>query len=211
MGLDMKHGFFKYGFFKPGIWILLLIVLAGLLYWVVSKPQYPLTQEDAKKFFLEDLKTKYPDADIREVIEIIEMKTKEGENYYQLKARVTYGFYTPCPERLDIQYEYPPKNFVAQPPAYITKGCEICKNQENCIIAFPEEAIIASHKFDGGEKVREFIKENQDAKPMARFESEYKNYTDIWLVKWSSQNKSILAIVSKTGKKVINVEEEIQE
>ncbi|MEM4554982.1 MAG: hypothetical protein QXT25_03985 [Candidatus Anstonellaceae archaeon] len=194
---------------KTSSLVLLLIGFALILaVFVFSKPAYPMTESDAKKFFLEDLKEKYPDADVREIIEILLLTSPDGTPYYQLKARVTKGLYTPCPERLHVYYDYPPKNFIAQPPEYITKGCSICLNEPNCIIAFPEEAIIASHKYPQAERVAEFVKKNTDARPEEVISLQsYKDYSDVWLVKWvsASANKSLLAVVSKSQNKVFEV------
>ncbi|MCX8196908.1 MAG: hypothetical protein N3G80_01160 [Candidatus Micrarchaeota archaeon] len=186
----------------------LLVVFAVFLAIIVfSKPSYPLTESDAKKFFLEDLKEKYPNADVREIIEILFLTSADGMPYYQLKARVTHGLYTPCPERIHVYYDYPPKNFVAQPPEYITKGCSFCLNEPNCIVAFPEEAIIASHKSPAAQQIANFIKSNSDAKPEVMALSSYRNYSDVWLVKWNSisSNQSFLVVLSKAEGRVLEI------
>ncbi|MEM4634234.1 MAG: hypothetical protein QW275_03710, partial [Candidatus Anstonellaceae archaeon] len=177
---------------------------------IFSKPAYPLTEEYAKKFFMEDLKEKYPDADVREIVEILALNSSDGAPFYQLKARVTRGLDTPCPERLDVHYDYPPRNFVAQPPAYITKGCKICIGVESCILAFPEEAIIASHTYEGTGEISAFLKEHSDAKPQAEFKSSYGGFEDVWLVRWVSQssNKSYLVVLSKDQNKALLVIQE---
>jgi len=166
------------------------------------KPSYPLTQDDAKKYFLEDLSSKYPTADIREITEITSLSAQDGSPYYQLKARVTNGLSTPCPERIHVYYDYPPKNFVAQPPEYITKGCKVCLNVDTCSLAFPEEAIIASHTYAGAEMVSQFVKDNSDAKASASFDG-----TDTWTVKWSSASSGTGYTVqlSKSQNKVLSV------
>lgn len=194
---------------KTAVLLILLVAVAlAISLFVFSKPSYPMTQDDAKKFFLEDLKEKYPGADVREIMEILPQTASDGTPYYQLKARVTFGMLSPCPERMHVYYDYPPKNFVAQPPEYITKGCKVCINLQNCIMLFPEEAIIASHTYPGAEEVAAFIRENSDAKSsQPSFLDNYKNYSGVWLVKWSSASsgKSYFAIVSKSENKVLEV------
>ena len=194
--------------------MLIVILLAAALavaFYIFSKPTYPLTQDNAKAYFLEDLKEKYPTADVREVTEIINVTNSDGSQYYQLKATVTIGLLTPCPERIEVLYDYPPKNFVAQPPEYITHGCKICLNAPTCTIAFPEEAIIASHTYPGSEQVAAFIQDNSDAIPEARFVDTYGNangnYTGVWLVEWISQStgKGYLVALSRGDNKVIEV------
>jgi len=193
---------------KSTVLIILLVAVAlSVAFFIFSKPSPTPSQEDAKKFFLEDLKEKYPAAEVREVMEITAMNASDGTLYYQLQARVTKGLSTPCPERLHVHYDYPPKNFVAQPPEYITKGCKVCLNEPICILAFPEEAIIASHTYPGAEAVSAFLKDNSDAKSEATFVDSYENQTAVWLVKWSSASsgKSYIVAVSKSQNKVLAV------
>ena len=186
---------------------ILVIVALAAVYLVFSKPAYPMTNEDAQKIFIEDLADKYPDADVREVVEILPATAQDGASYYQLKARVTKGLSTPCPERMHVFYDYPPKNFVAQPPEYITRGCEVCLNEPNCILAFPEEAIIASHTYPGTEEIAQFIKSNTDAQASAELRDSYMNYTGVWVVTWRSPSlkATASAVLSKSSNQAIEV------
>jgi hypothetical protein len=186
--------------------VLLAIVAVIALYFVFSKPAYPMSEEGAKAFFLEDLKEKYPGADVREIVEILPATASDGSEYYQLKARVTNGLYTPCPERMHVFYDYPPKNFVAQPPEYITRGCRICLGVPNCIIAFPEEAIIASHTYNGTEEVASYVKGNSDAKAAAEYFGTLDGEQGVWKVTWSSATNpvSYLVLVSKSQNAVLS-------
>ena len=193
---------------KTGVLIAILVVAALAIGAIVfTKPAYPMTQEDAKKFFLEDLKEKYPGADVREVTEILNVTAPDGSTYYQLKARVTTGLNSPCPERLHVYYDYPPKNFVAQPPEYITSGCQVCINEPVCTLAFPEEAIIASHTYNGTEKVSDFIKQNADAAAQADFMENFAPYGATWRVFWSSPSSSenYTVFISKGSNEVIQI------
>ena len=186
---------------------ILAVVALGVALHVFSKPPYPMTEQDAKNFFLEDLKGKYPSADIREVMAITNATDSSGAQYYQLKARVTNGLGTPCPERIHLYYDYPPKNFVSQ-PEFITKGCKVCINEPVCTLAFPEEAVIASHTYGGAEKIEQFIRDNSDALAKPEFMDSFGNHSGVWLVKWSSQSNpssSYSVILSKTGNRVLEV------
>lgn len=189
--------------------ILLAAAALAIAFFIFSRPGTPVTQADAEKFFLDDLASKYPNADIREITDILPLTASDGTPYYELKARVTSGMSTPCPERINVYYDYPPKNFVAQPPEYITKGCEICINEPVCTIAFPEEAIIASHTYTGAEKVEQFIKANADASAgEPAFMDSYGGYFGgVWIVNWSSAsaNASYSVLVSKSQNKVLQV------
>ena len=188
--------------------ILLVAVALATAWFIFSKPAYPLTQEDAQKYFLEDLKDKYPNADVREVIEILPLTSSDGSPYFQLKARVTSGTSSPCPERVHVYYDYPPKNFVAQPPEYITKGCKVCLNVDVCSIAFPEEAIIASHTYSGAEAVAQFVRDNTDATASASFDPA----SGIWTVKWGSASSGAgySVTLSKSENKILSVQQQSQ-
>jgi hypothetical protein len=187
--------------------ILLAIVASAALYIVFSKPAYPLSEEDAKSFFLEDLREKYPSADLREIMEILPAAASDGSPYYQLKARVTNGIATPCPERMHVFYDYPPKNFVAQQPEYITRGCKVCLDSPTCILAFPEEAIIASHTYNGTGEVTAFVKGNSDAQAQALFLDSFDGVPGAWKVTWSSATNPVSyeVVLSKTQNSVLSV------
>ena len=188
--------------------ILLAIVAFAAIYFVfLAKPAYQVSEEGAKSFFLEDLKEKYPGADVREIMEILPATASDGSPYYQLKARVTNGIATPCPERMHVFYDYPPKNFVAQQPEYITRGCKVCIGSPNCILAFPEEAIIASHTYNGTEEVTAFIKGNSDAKAAAVFLDSYNGTIGAWEVAWSSATSpaAYRVFLSKSQNSVLGV------
>ena len=189
--------------------ILLAIVAFAAVYFVFLTPAAKVSEQDAKSFFLEDLQEKYPAADVREVMEIIPATASDGSPYFQLKARVTNGLDTPCPERMHVFYDYPPKNFVAQPPEYITRGCRVCLDTPQCILAFPEEAIIASHTYNGTEKVAAFVNGNSDAEAQATALDTYGNFSGVWIVGWSSASsgKGYTVVLSKSQNKVLDVEE----
>lgn len=188
---------------KTAVLLALLVAVALAAAWFVfSRPAYPLTQADAQKYFLDDLQQKYPNADVREITDIRPLTAPDGSPYYELQARVTNGLYTPCPERINIYYDYPPKNFVAQQPEYITRGCQVCLNVNVCTIAFPEEAIIASHTYNGTEAVAQFILSNSDAKAQASFDG-----NDTWAVSWASASTAngYVVQVSKSQNRVLSV------
>jgi len=156
--------------------ILAIIILVGIIEFF----QPDIQEADASKFVVEDLHSRYTDADI-EIITITEMYNDNGEKYYEIKAKVTKDHLTPCPERMHIFYNYPDQNFITQPTEYITRDCEVC-TEGTCTIVFPEEAIIASHTFNGTEAVRNYIAVHDDAVPDAS-ESD-----GSWTVIWNSAN-----------------------
>ncbi len=155
-----------------------LILVIAVLIKLVEFFQVNVVESDASKFVLEDLRSKYPAADI-EVMTITPLSNANGAKYFEVKARVTEGASTPCPERSHIFYNYPEQNFVPQLPEIITSDCAVC-TEAICTIAFPEEAIIASHTLAGTDKARSYLRIYQDALPTVT------EKTDSWLVKWDS-------------------------
>jgi len=188
--------------------VLLAVVASAALYFVfLAKPAASISEEGAKSFFLEDLREKYPGADVREIMEILPATASDGSLYYQLKARVTNGIATPCPERMHVFYDYPPKNFVAQQPEYITRGCKVCLGSPTCMLAFPEEAIIASHTYNGTGDVTAFVKGNSDARAEALFLDTFEGTTGAWKITWSSATNPVSyeVVLSKTQNSVLSV------
>jgi hypothetical protein len=157
--------------------ILFLLILALLL---IAGPFFKTTTDitDAKAFVMEDLKTTYPNADI-EIISTKEITNENSEKYYEIKTKVTQNQGSLCPERTHIYYNYPEQNFVPKTPEYITKDCVVCK-ETTCNIAFPEEAIIASHTLVGAEDVHNFIVGHAGMKATAT------EYDGGWTVVWAT-------------------------
>lgn len=179
------------------------LILFGV--FMFGCPQQPalktVTETEAHTFVIDDLGAKFPDADVRE---IIEMSQSDGSWY--VKARVTHNFTTPCPVRMHVYYDYPRKGFIESPPEYITKGCRVCI-EGPCVIGTPEEAIIASHTMAGSDSVQSYILAHSDAKPEVKLYSEYidaetgTKYRNVWIVKWFSQktNYATFVLLSETG------------
>jgi hypothetical protein len=172
--------------------ILLLIVLILAIVSIVKIAEFFKTQVfegDATKFVLEDLNSKYPGADI-EIISIQRMTNEQGGNYFEIKTKVTKNQYTPCPERMHIFYNYPTQNFVPRQPEIITANCRVCTDSHsNCILVFPEEAIIASHTFAGTEAVAEYLKSRADAR------AEITETDGGWTVRWDAPDAAYYYVV----------------
>jgi hypothetical protein len=177
--------------------IIVLLIAIALLARAVGFFKPNVESADAAKFVLEDLAVKYPNADAS-ILDTKQMFNSQGDKYFEVKARVTEGFYTPCPEREHIYYNYPVQNFVPQPPDVITRGCSVC-TEGTCILNFPEEAIIASHTFSGTEAVSSFIKTWSAVPAVQDLGTE-------WLVKWDSASSPDYYSVSlDKGGEVLNV------
>jgi len=165
------------------ILIFLLLIAIGVIVKLIEIYNSNFGETaDASKFVLEDIHSKYPGADAS--IMTITPKTASGSQYLEVEARVTQNADSPCPERSHLFYNYPVQNFVPQPPEVITRGCRVC-TEPICTIAFPEEAIIASHTLKGTEAVQSFINVNTGASPTVS------ERTDSWSVRWDAAGSSV--------------------
>lgn len=163
------------------------------------------SEDEVRKFVIDDLNSKYPDADVKE---ILEMKSTDMNESWQIKTRVTFNYSSPCPVRMHVYYDYPRRGFIETPPEYITKSCEVCQGVSKCLLGTPEEAIIASHTLYGSEPVTRFINSYPNAVVTAKFYSEYldpiekKPYQNVWIVKWTSEstNYGLIVLISNDAK-----------
>lgn len=158
--------------------ILVLILAVLFLMSVIEFYKSNIEQSDARKFVMEELKSKYPSGDI-EIISVQDANAN-GSKYFKINAKVTLNSAGPCPERMHIFFNYPEQNFVSQPPEYVTKDCKTCVSKESCPILFPEEAIIASHTFEGTEEVQKYVNEEKGIFSLASEKEKS------WLVTWDS-------------------------
>lgn len=178
---------------KEIMFIILLVFVVVVLVLGMKSPSGSFEESDAKKFVLEDLKSRFPHADKIELINTSLMTNEDAKKYYIIKARVSEGLNTPCPTRTHYYYNYPEQNFVPTPPEYIVKNCKICE-ETPCIIGVEEEAIIASHTLLGTTAIQEYINTAPYAVP------EVHKSTGIWTVLWtSSLNYSYSIEISERG------------
>lgn len=153
-----------------------LLIVAGMKFY-----EEKVIIDDATDYVLEDLVGKHPNAESVEIMDWETKENEEGEEYLRIRAAVTEGLYTPCPVRIHYFYHYPVQNFVTDPKEYITTSeCTVCEG-EGCVIAFQEEAIIASHTNTGAEKVHKYVEGYDDAMPTV-----YKP-DEGWRVDWDSE------------------------
>ena len=160
--------------------ILIFVFLAIALILLKPFSKSYTIEEDAKKYILDDAHSKYPNAD---VIEILSFEDKGS--YYHAKVRVSIGLNTSCPTRIHIYYNYPEQNFVPEPPEYIVHNCSFSSSK----ILFPEEAIVYSYKLNRG-----FV-DSTNAVPFVTFN----NSSDVWTVVWKSNNSSIISMFDDEG------------
>ncbi len=167
--------------------IILLLLVIAVLVKLIEFVQINVVEADASEFVLEDLRNKYPAADI-EIMTITQKYNEMGDRYFEVKARVTESAESPCPKRSHIFYNYPAQNFVPQPPEIITSNCMVC-TEGICTIAFPEEAIIASHMLSGTDEVHSYVSANRNAVPSVN------ENPDSWTVTWDSDTSDSYYIV----------------
>ena len=181
---------------KELILIAFLIIIAVFLVSVSNFYKKNIEIADAKKFVMDDLASKYPGASMS-ILSVTNRTNTAGDTYFEIKAKATKGDSTPCPERVHIYYNYPAQNFVTQTPDYVTLNCKVCSGVENkkCVIAFSEEAIIASHTLSGTSEVEAYIKSYKDVLPLTSEDESG------WLVVWDSPfaSYSYTVSVSRSG------------
>ena len=173
--------------------ILLFFAIVFLAY--VSMPKQgsqidmKLTERQA---ILDDARMKFPDADRVDIVNITE--TTEGSSrYLNVKVRVTENYSSTCPKRFHLQYFYPEQKFEPSKPELVTKDCSLCSDG-NCIIAFEEEAIIASVNAPGTEQVSDFAKYKPNPVP-----SVYSLENNGWQVVWRSGSEKMEVVLSNRG------------
>ena len=175
--------------------IVALVVIGIVLLWYAANKPAQTTEYDARNFVIKDAQGKYPEADISV------LSTNFSANSWKIKIRATLNSSSPCPERIHLYYDYPAQQFEARLPEYITKDCRVCINVPECVILFPEEALIASHTFPGTQKVQEFLNANPKATGAAIFKDKIETYSNAWSVTWDSNSKSgkMMVILDQFG------------
>nr|QBM01552.1 hypothetical protein [uncultured archaeon] len=190
---------------KKETWLLLLIIIATVSLFSFSRLFNESSPIDAKKFFMEDLESSYPHADVREIISIETAGDGRG-TYYVLKARVSSNLSTPCPERVEVEYYYPTKNFLKS-DEQVVHGCNVCLDNPNCHISYPEEAIIASHTYEGTDEVTAFLRAYPQATPSPSLLKKYDGQRDAWQVDWKAKDgPTMRVILSSFGTSALSVE-----
>ncbi|MEW6528695.1 MAG: hypothetical protein AB1391_02285 [Candidatus Micrarchaeota archaeon] len=170
--------------------ILVIILILGMKFTITN-----LEEGDAKTFVLEDLKVKFPNAD---KIEIISSENKTNENgirYYTIMASVSENLHSRCPTKTYYYYNYPTQNFVPAPPEYVVKNCEVCKSTP-CLIAFVEEAIIASYTIKGTEDVYKYVIATNAVPETIQTQE---GWRVLWISSTNNSNYSYEVFVNKNG------------
>jgi hypothetical protein len=170
--------------------VLLIILLAVAVLALLSFSQTfnPKTEQDARKFFSEDLARNYPDADNYSIYGVD--KIGDGpSSYFLLKAWVRYNSSTPCPTLLEVDYYYPPQSYLRHEQT-IVGNCRACPDEAHCILLYSEEAVIASHTYTDGESVQAYLNTHPDAKPTATLlpvwtDSYGVEHAEVWRVDWA--------------------------
>ena len=135
---------------KIVILVILVLLVAGIVYFATAPKQGVKSEQDAKTFMVEYLTQKFPQGDI----EVLSIEKKEGS--YQIKTRVSFGITGKCPERYHYISTYPETGITSEafvlPPAetIVGKSCVICQGKTKCLISFDEEAVkLVAQKSEG--------------------------------------------------------------
>jgi hypothetical protein len=162
--------------------IIILVVIGIAALWYAANKPASTSEYDARKFVINDAQSQYPEAEI----------AVEGLNFSQgswkMKVRVTLNQSMQCPTRIHLYYDYPAMQFATRPPEYITKNCRICLNVPECLIVFPEEALIASHTLPGTDTVTRFLSYYPNSVGVAQFERAMESGINTWTVTWDSKD-----------------------
>jgi hypothetical protein len=177
---------------KLAIYIVLLIVAAVIIAVSMKFYETKVLSDDAEGYVLEDLRAKNPNADSVQIISWESRVNVDGSSYYEIKASASEGLSTPCPKRTHYEYFYPGQNFVPNPPERVVSGCTVCEGA-GCVIAFPEEAIIASHTNSGTAAVQGYIQRYADARPSV------KQVDGGWEVTWRGASAPYGYVVAMEG------------
>ena len=161
------------------ITLVLLLCVVLLAFGLKLASGTDIDEGDAKNFVTEDLRTRFPEADKVEIINQEARVNPTGELYFAMKASVSSGLSTPCPTRTYYYYNYPEQNFALTPPEAVVKNCKVCESG-GCILAFEEEAIIASHTLSGTKAVDNAIKADSGLVPKIEI------IQGGWIITWAN-------------------------
>ncbi|MFH1470671.1 MAG: hypothetical protein ABIF01_02900 [Candidatus Micrarchaeota archaeon] len=161
--------------------VVLVIIGIALLWYAANKPA-EIKEYDARNFVINDVQGKYPEGDI----EVLSTNFSAGS--YKIKVKATLNASFPCPERIHLYYDYPAQQFATGLPEHITKDCKVCINVPDCVLIFPEEALIASHTFPGTEEIAQFLQEHPSATGTVTVVPVYETYSNVWNIEWGEWN-----------------------
>lgn len=187
--------------------LIILIIIAAIAVFSFTHVFNNSPEVDAKKFFEEDLQESYPNADIREILSVNKVGTGYSE-YYILRARVSSQMDTPCPERIEVEYNYPSRNFV-KTDEKIVYGCQVCiENTQNCYVSYPEEAIIASHTYPQTQRISDYLSKYPNAFPQSALLPTFGDEKNVWEVQWDSDDAPyvITAYISQSSNEIVSIE-----
>lgn len=175
--------------------IIIGLVVIGIvaLWYAANKPQQT-TEYDARNFVLNDAKTRFPEA------EVSVLSVNYTGNSWKIKVKATTSPDSECPERVHLYYDYPSMKFETQPPEYITKNCQVCINAPDCVLIFPEEALIASHTFPGTSQTAAFLRQHPGATGTAEFMETYGQQARVWYIQWKGGGATQTIVLDEKGK-----------
>ena len=197
------------------------VILLVVVYYVAGshllrKDAQP-SQEQAVGFALDELRYTYHGATI-DIFSVTNITLESGESTWKIMAKVVSGNSTVCPNLTEVEFHYPKFGFVTRERA-ITQNCEVlgCRNVPDCIIAYPEEAVLMPLDGERNPSIQSALTSYFDSAggsanvtTRASYFPHYQGdgnttYSEVWVVTYSSQSMgySLEAILNKTGGVVI--------
>ncbi|MEM4295441.1 MAG: hypothetical protein QXS91_01385 [Candidatus Anstonellales archaeon] len=165
------------------ILLIVAFIISILLIFATAKQTgqiLSVEKQSIENAIIEDASQRFRGADIIDIVKL----TKKDNNEVAV-LRVTYNYSSICPKREHVYYSYPEGRFLPQYPIEVITSCDLCRNSNNCLIAYEEEAIIASTNIKGTEKLRDFVI-NEGASPIPKKIGE-----NVWKVTWISEDGKI--------------------
>ena len=166
--------------------VVTVLILAGIFLLPNVSQILSRSSENPTELVLQDARTKNPGSEV-----ILKDSMVNGSDTVVELYLITHKR-TDCPERVLLTYRYPSNHFTPL-VTEITTGCSICKG-ERCIIAFPEEAVIASHRFNP--QVKAFITRSTNPVPTVE------PVEDGFRVKWTNELKESITVVVSSSAEV---------
>lgn len=196
------------------------LILLVIVYYVVGshllKQEISVSQDQAAGFALDELRYTYPGASV-DMVSISNATVEGGVSTWKIMARVVYGNNTICPNLTEVELHYPKFGFVTR-ERIITDSCQVlgCRNVPNCIIAYPEEAVLMpldTTRNPNRDAVLGYVNAaggSPNVQAHATYSASYggqgnRTYSDVWVVAYSSAslNYSMEVVLNKTGGVVV--------
>jgi len=198
-------------------WVVAVLVVVLLVVIYISgsrmlRQEVALSQDQAVTFANEELRYTYPGAYV-DIYGVENISASDAESYWKIQAKVIYGRNSICPNLTLVELRYPRFGFVPR-ERLITDSCRVlgCRNIPNCIIAYPEEAILMPLDPDRNPGLQPDLSRYVDSAgsdniqaSSGYFENYVSNssttYKDVWVTRYTAPAlpNSFETILNRTG------------